>query len=877
LVEMKVAAKILKIISILFVSVLVILFSLSVIMQNKVAGILLQSLNNNFSTKIETGSYRLSLIKKFPKASVELKNVLVHSSTDFDHAAFKGINTDTLLAAKSASIDFRTIDILRGTYTFTKISVRSGNLNLFTDTSGHYNYDISKNHDETAGADNVKLNFNRINLSDVGFVYNDLRVDLIIRGIFKDGQLKSKIRGNNIDFDGNSKVIFKLFQLGSTSIRQSIPADLEVALNKNVKGTFFRKSTMRIENWDFVLTGFVAADNYLDLNVTSDNIDISKITSFLPEKYSKTASPYHPSGILKFSWKTKGKPTRTEDPHYDITWSLKNAHIDNNKSDLKIDRFSFDGSFTNGNRNKPETSLFMISNFTTRIGSENYKGSFSVADFTNPKADLTFKGRLLPAELREFLNLKGVSNAGGSIDLDLKFSGRTGKKDSYKFTDVFNLNSQSKAVFNSVGIKLDNKKIDIRDVTGTFLMYESTTTDNFRFTLNNHKVGFSGKFNNFPGWLAGNPVSLTGSATISASSVRPELFMNKQAGTEEKGKASAQQAPVTLPDNVDLDINFNFDTLVYKAFNARNITGTLSFKPKMMNFRTISLNSQKGRISGNGLVVQNRDKSFIGRGSFALAGVDVNEAFASFHNFGQDFLKAENIAGSLSGNITLILPVDSLLNPDVRSVIAEGKYVLTNGALIDFDPIKALSRFVELSELENIKFDKLENDFFIRSNYFYVPQMDIKSSAVDLSVNGKHSFDNDYQYHVKMLLSEILSNKARKNRTISDEFGEVQDDGLGRTSVFLKIDGKGEEVKVSYDMKAAGNQIKEDIKKEKQTLKTIFNEEYGLYKKGPEPDKEESTKPRFRIKWEGSDTTETETKPPAQRKDGFLKRFFKKI
>jgi hypothetical protein len=353
--------------------------------------------------------------------------------------------------------------------------------------------------------------------------------------------------------------------------------------------------------------------------------------------------------------------------------------------------------------------------------------------------------------------------------------------------------------------------------------------------------------------------------------------MNEQSGTEEKGKDVAVRAPVTLPDNVYLEMNFSFDTLVYKAFSARNITGTLSIKPKMMNFRTISLNSQKGRISGNGLVVQNHDKSFIGRGSFALTGVDVNEAFTSFHNFGQGFLKAENIAGSLSGNITLILPVDSLLNPDVRSVIAEGKYVLTDGALIDFDPVKALSSFIELSELENIKFDKLENDFFIRSNVFYMPQMDIKSSAVDLSVNGKHSFDNEYQYHVKMLLSEILSYKARKNKTISDEFGEVKDDGLGRTSVFLKIDGKGEEVKVSYDMKAAGSQIKEDIKKEKQTLKTIFNEEYGLYKKDPEPKKKESSQPRFRIKWEGSDTTETETEPPVQRKENFIKKLFKKI
>jgi hypothetical protein len=381
---------------------------------------------------------------------------------------------------------------------------------------------------------------------------------------------------------------------------------------------------------------------------------------------------------------------------------------------------------------------------------------------------------------------------------------------------------------------------------------------------------------NFPGWLTGNPVNLLGSATISASSFRPELFMDTSAEDEEKGKDIAERAPLTLTDDVNLDVDFRIDTLVYKTFDARNITGTLSIKPKMLNFRTFNMNSQKGRVSGNGVVVQNHDKSFIGRGSFEVTGVDVNESFVTFHNFGQDFLRAENIAGTLSGNIILILPVDSLLNPDIRSIIAEGKYILTDGALIDFDPVKALSSFIELSELENIKFNKLENEFFIRNNVFYMPRMDIKSSAVDLSVNGEHSFDNDYQYHVKMLLSEILSNKARKNRTISDEFGEVQDDGLGRTSVLLKIDGKGEEVKVSYDMKAAGTQIRENLKKEKQTLKTIFNEEYGLYKKDSEPEQKQTSRPRFRITWEGLDTTATETVPPVQRKESFLNRLFKK-
>ncbi len=289
----------------------------------------------------------------------------------------------------------------------------------------------------------------------------------------------------------------------------------------------------------------------------------------------------------------------------------------------------------------------------------------------------------------------------------------------------------------------------------------------------------------------------------------------------------------------------------------------------------MSFNSQKGSITGNGLIVQNSNKSFIGRGSFTLSGIDVNETFTTFHNFGQSFLKAENIDGSLSGSLSLLIPVDSLLKPDIKSVTAEGKYLLTNGALINFDPVKELSSFVELSELQNIKFDQLENDFFIRSNALYMPQMDVRSSAVDLAVNGKHSFNNDYVYHVKLELSEILSNKARKNRNLSSEFGEVEDDGLGRTSLLLKVEGNGEDVKVSYDMQAAGNQIRDDIRKERQTLKNILNEEYGWYKKDPAEKKQES-KPRFRVTWEGSDTTVYQTDHPAVKKEGLFKKIFKK-
>jgi hypothetical protein len=131
--------------------------------------------------------------------------------------------------------------------------------------------------------------------------------------------------------------------------------------------------------------------------------------------------------------------------------------------------------------------------------------------------------------------------------------------------------------------------------------------------------------------------------------------------------------------------------------------------------------------------------------------------------------------------------------------------------------------------------------------------MDVKSSAADISVNGKHSFGNDYEYHVKVLLSEILSKKRKKNRNKITEFGLVEDDGLGRTSLLLIVGNKGDEVEVGYDIKAAGNQVKENIKSEKQSIKAILNEEYGWYKNDSVPEKKPpEKKPRVKVTWDDS-------------------------
>jgi hypothetical protein len=860
---MKLVLKILKLIAILIITVSVLLFSASIILQDKVAGIILKSLNKNLSTKLDIGSFRLSFLRKFPNASLELKDVLVHSSTNFGSDEFTGINTDTLLAARFVSIEFRITDILRGNYNIERIGAKTGRMNFFTDKSGFVNYNITVKSDDSVN-EAITIDLNQINVNDMQGYYNNLSAKLIIAGLVKTGKLKSRITGENIDLTALADVDITRFQLYNTIFTRTLTTGVDVSLQSSKKGITFKKGTLTAENFEIGFDGIVSSDDMLDLNVNGKNIDLSKIMKYLPEKYRNSVSGYDPKGLLIASCKIKGPLTKTKNPHVEINFNLNKGQIDYGKSDLTVGNLSFDGFFSNGSKNNFETSSIFFNDLKVTLGSSEYAGSVKISGFNHPKSELILKGTVYPQELKEFFGIKSISKAYGSVDVDIKVVTDLWPKNTISQNDIIDLKPEGSMDFNSFSIGLQDNSLLINNVNGNLFFTDIITAKNISFIYKGQEVKVDGEFRNFPEWFVGKPVKLIASADVSFNRLIPGMF---RTDPSLPGKTNQGKTAINMPGDIILDINFKIDSIRYQTFSASHITGTLNYKPRTLTIKSFNMKSLNGAITGDGFVVQNNTKSVIARGNFNITDIDVNKAFKAFRNFGQDFIKAENLSGDLSGTLSVLLPMDSLLKPQIKAITAQGKYTLVNGALINFEPVKELSAFIELSELENIHFEKLENDFFIRNNFLFVPQMDVKSSAADVLVNGKHSFDNDYEYHVKMLLSEILSRQRMKNKKNVTEFGVIQDDGLGRTSILLKVVGKGEELKVGYDIKAVSAEVKNNMKSEKQNLKTILNQEYGWFKTDTTAKKKPvEKKSRFRISWDDNDSTKNTINTPAVKK-----------
>jgi hypothetical protein len=640
-------------------------------------------------------------------------------------------------------------------------------------------------------------------------------------------------------------------------------------------GILIRKGDLAFEGIRFSIAGKITPDNILGLDLNGENIDLAKFRKYLPEEYSKQFTGYALSGILKFNSRITGKVSGVTHPHIELEGNLENGAISSPETGMNIRDINFNSLYSNGLKNSQETGMISIKNLHAKVGSGDYSGNLLIRNLINPVTELELKGRIFPGELKQMFDIKDITAASGSFDLDLRLTTDFRPHDSITVSDIISMKPDASIRFNSLSIGFRKFNHDINNINGDIIIAGDIRARNLTMIYEGQKITVNGEFRNLPEWAAGKNVKLNADAEIQFNKLDPLTFTGKTSGNEKVGMK--KNKAFIMPRDLLLNIRLRIDSLKYQSMPVSELTASFVYRPGLLTFNSFKMNTLDGIISGNGFIAQNNDKAIICKGLFSITDINIKKTFVTFRNFGQDFIKAENLAGDLTGSLTLLLPLDSLLRPQIKSVVAEGRYIVDNGSLLDFEPVRELSSFIELSELENIRFEKLENDFFIRNNCIYIPQMDVKSSAADISLNGKHNFDNSYEYHLKVRLSELLSKKRKKNTSVKTEFGVVEDDGLGRTSLLLKVESKGDGIKVGYDVKAAGQKVRTSIKSERQTLKTILNQEYGLYKNDTIPEqKPAEKKTRFRISWDESDTINKETEQPEVKKDNALKSLFRK-
>jgi hypothetical protein len=242
-----------------------------------------------------------------------------------------------------------------------------------------------------------------------------------------------------------------------------------------------------------------------------------------------------------------------------------------------------------------------------------------------------------------------------------------------------------------------------------------------------------------------------------------------------------------------------------------------------------------GLVNMDAVINVSRHDSIVMSYDATIRRLDIHQLFYEMENFNQDVLTDKNVNGSVSASVQFKSAWSKDLTINPASVKSTCDITIENGELVDFAPIMALSKYLKLKDLRDIRFSTLHNVISIADREIILPQMEIKSSAINIAGSGVHTFDNMIDYKVKLSLSDVLGRKVKDQ----SEFGEIEDDGMGHTQLFLTMRGPVDNPKISLDKKAVLEKIKSDISKEKTTLKEIIRQEF----KGSRSDSAKSQEP----------------------------------
>jgi hypothetical protein len=272
------------------------------------------------------------------------------------------------------------------------------------------------------------------------------------------------------------------------------------------------------------------------------------------------------------------------------------------------------------------------------------------------------------------------------------------------------------------------------------------------------------------------------------------------------------------------------DELVHNNFISRPLSANFYLKSDQLFCNSFLSRSCNGIFTGRFSSHSIGESSYILSADIDAEGVDIAQLFKSFDDFGQQTITSNNVSGQLDGSILFSTPIQNgiVIKNDLD---ANATLRIIDGRLANVKQLESLSRFIELDELRDIRFSALENSIRVNGQQVIIPQMDVESSAINLSLSGVHSFSDVYTYRFQLLLSDVLFSKASAKKPENNSFGQIEEDGTERTKIFLKLEGDSEAYKVSYDGASARNAFRESLREEKKTLKNILLDEFKFLRK----------------------------------------------
>ncbi|CAN5841785.1 hypothetical protein BH11BAC7_BH11BAC7_01210 [soil metagenome] len=825
----------------IFILLLVALVALTYIYQDEVKGYVIDEVNKRVNTPIHVlpEDIDITIIKTFPDVAVVFKNI---SALDATASAKR----DTLLKAESISLGFNIMDLFHGNYSIHQIQMENGQINVRLDEKGKDNYHFLKETEATSETDTSHVDFelDEISLTNVMCSYSDKKADAFYQADFHSLTFTGDFGKDKYDFGTEADFIVEKIVLGKSTYFKKDPGsiDLVIAIDNSTGQYQISKGKLKVAKLGLDVTGNFSEQNknyLLDLIVKGDDIDLSAALSLLPSSYASDIADFKSTGEFYIDGTIKGLLGDSATPDVLTKFGIQSGTFERKGGSARLTDITMDGIFSNVKGNDG----IQVNSFKASTDKSKFTGSFLMKNFDHPKYSTKLSGHIDMAELQEVLAIDTIEKAAGTLDLAIEASGSPSKGQSLTSKDFRAFKTSGSASFTNGVFKLQGQSFQVDSINGKLVFDgNNVSAQNFSLRAGNSDLSMNASVKNLLGYLFTEKEVLD----ISGKLVSKNLDLNKLLNSEKAQNKKQQDTAyrLVMPERLRLSLNTTVDHVIFRKFEANALSGSVSLNNQRLTADPISFKSMDGSFMGSGMIDGTRGDSLLITCSADIASVNIYKLFYQLENFGQEddtTITCNNVRGNLSSRVNFASLWGNDLNINEKKIYTSADLTITNGELINFKPLEVLSKFIRLEELKDIKFKNLHNTIEIKNRVINIPQMQINSSALNLTMSGTHNFDDTVDYHFIIEMDEILSKKWVLRKPQQTEYGIEEDDGGHRTRLFINMKGYIDDDNITHwDRKGAGKALKEDLHTEKQNLQSILNDEFGWFNKNK--DKKEDRK-----------------------------------
>ncbi|MFK7933479.1 MAG: hypothetical protein AB8G22_08210 [Saprospiraceae bacterium] len=791
----------------------------------------LKNANKQLKSELSVAEVDISVISTFPSAAVNLRNVKMADARG-------GI----LLEADNMAFKFGLFSLFSSAVKVKEIVAEDGALTIYIDKNGRSNYDVLKETEngETTDSEGKTYGFSldEAVLKNIELIYQDESLQQDLVGLIDKATFSGAYTGDKFNLSSTAEMQSKFFELEGTRyfVGKPLSYKAQVAVDFATGLYALDNVVFSVNDNEFGINGTIKQSNKFsdyDIKVTSEEGTLTSILQLLPEEYLEYFGDFTSTGNFLFDADITGRAGINESPGFVANVNLADGRISSPRLQNDLKDVSFEAIFSNGAERVNSSSYFRISNLKGYFNRELVELDFELRNFDDPDIDMTLDGVVPLEAVYGLMSSPAITDGDGEIEVkQFKLKGR--------YADMVDVNRIGQ-VEASGQLEFDDAELTINDEEVVFDKGDLILSDN---TLSVKDVEFNGAdseiyldgsfYNLIPVLLADSLNSKNSELKFTAVLNAPKIDLAKLVSlTEvpvEKGAVSTFEYDSLQVENTEQRefitkfLKGTFDATVeefsYNLIEGTDFKGRLDFSNNEMTIKGAT-QAMDGSIDLNGTMFFEKEPYL--KAKFIANDIDFHEFFRQSENFGQEVLVDENVGGRLSTKMLINAYFDQTGNFLYDKLYVLAGIGIQDGELKDFEMLEDFSTYVKIDDLRHIKFANEENYLEIKNENIHIPVMFIESNALNLTIGGDHSFENEFDYNLKINAGQVIANRFKKHNPDQTPQKAKRN---GWFNIYYKIHGDLDK----YEYESARKEVKRDFaqsEQRKRIVKSKLAREFG--------------------------------------------------